>query len=70
MVRRAPVGSASDSAMNGGTGIWRPHHVVGAKGQLTGVVSFDDVLDVIAAEMGETSGAVRDAQQIENALSP
>jgi CBS domain-containing protein len=44
--------------------------VVGAKGQLTGVLSFDDVLDVIAAEMGEVSGAVHSGQQIEGALRP
>ena len=33
--------------------------VVGAGGMLTGVLSLDDVLDVLAGELSEVSGAVR-----------
>jgi CBS domain-containing protein len=42
--------------------------VVGARGMLTGVVSVDDVLDVLAAEIGEISGAVRNEQRIEGVM--
>jgi CBS domain-containing protein len=39
--------------------------VVGSKGLLTGVLSLDDVLDVLANELAEVSGAVRNEQHIE-----
>jgi CBS domain-containing protein len=42
--------------------------VVAARGMLTGVVSVDDVLDVLAAEIGEISGAVRNEQRIEGVM--
>jgi CBS domain-containing protein len=42
--------------------------VVGANGMLTGVLSLDDVLDVLAAEISEVSGAVRNEQRIEGVL--
>ena len=42
--------------------------VVGASGMLIGVLSLDDVLDVLAAEIGEVSGAVRNEQRIEGVL--
>jgi CBS domain-containing protein len=42
--------------------------VVGSKGLLTGILSLDDVLDVLAAELAEVSGAVRNEQHIEGVL--
>ena len=42
--------------------------VVGSRGMLTGVLSLDDVLDVLAAEIGELSGTVRNEQRIEGVL--
>lgn len=42
--------------------------VVGSKGLLAGVLSLDDILDVLAAEMLEVAGAVRNEQQIEGAM--
>ncbi len=44
--------------------------VVGARGMLTGVLSLDDVLDVIAGEVGDLSGAVSNEQRIEGVLRP
>jgi CBS domain-containing protein len=42
--------------------------VVGSRGVLTGVLSLDDVLDVLAEEIGQLSGAVRNQQRIEGVL--
>ena len=42
--------------------------VVGARGMLVGVLSLDDVLDMLAAEIGDLSGAVRSEQRIEGVL--
>jgi CBS domain-containing protein len=42
--------------------------VVGSKGLLTGILSLDDVLDVLANELAEVSGAVRNEQHIEGVL--
>ncbi|MBW4050831.1 MAG: CBS domain-containing protein [Proteobacteria bacterium] len=42
--------------------------VIGARGMLTGVLSLDDILDVLAAEIGEISGTVRNEQRIEGVL--
>ncbi len=42
--------------------------VIGSRGMLTGVLSLDDVLDVLAAEIGEVSGTVRNEQRIEGVL--
>lgn len=42
--------------------------VVGSRGMLTGVVALDDVIDVLAAEIGEISGAVRNEQRIEGVM--
>ena len=42
--------------------------VIGSRGMLTGVLSLDDVLDVLAAEIGEISGTVRNEQRIEGVL--
>jgi CBS domain-containing protein len=44
--------------------------VVGARGMLIGVISLDDVLDVLAGELGELSGAVHNEQRIEGVLRP
>ena len=42
--------------------------VVGPRGMLTGIVSLDDVIDVLAREIGEVSGAVQNEQRIEGVL--
>jgi CBS domain-containing protein len=42
--------------------------VVGAQGLLTGVVSLDDLIDVLAAQISDLSGAVRNEQRIEGVL--
>jgi CBS domain-containing protein len=44
--------------------------VVRSRGMLCGVLSVDDVLDVVAAEVGELSGTVRNEQRIEDVLRP
>jgi CBS domain-containing protein len=42
--------------------------VVGPRGLLTGVVSVDDVIDVLSSELGDVWGAVRNQQRIEGVL--
>ncbi len=42
--------------------------VAGPHGMLTGVISLDDVIDVLAREIGEVSGAVQNEQRIEGVL--
>ena len=42
--------------------------VVGAQGLLAGVVALDDVIDVLAAQLGDLSAAVRNEQRIEGVL--
>jgi CBS domain-containing protein len=44
--------------------------IVAADGQLVGVVSLDDILDVVAAEMVEVAGSLRNEQLVENTLRP
>jgi len=44
--------------------------VVGSRGALTGILALDDVLDALAAELGEISGTVRNEQRIEGVLRP
>ena len=42
--------------------------VVGSKGLLVGILSLDDVLDALATELADVSGAVRNEQHIEGVL--
>ncbi len=42
--------------------------VVGPQGLLAGVVSLDDVIDVLAGQLGDLSGALRNEQRIEGVL--
>jgi CBS domain-containing protein len=42
--------------------------VVGKLGELLGVLSTDDVLDALSAELGNLAGAIRNEQRIEKAL--
>lgn len=42
--------------------------VLGPRGMLTGIISLDDVIDVLAREIGEVSGAVQNEQRIEGVL--
>lgn len=44
--------------------------VVGSLGELIGVLSLDDVLDALAAELHNLAGAVRNEQRFETALRP
>jgi CBS domain-containing protein len=44
--------------------------VTGELGQLVGVLSLDEVLEALAGELQNLSGAVRTEQRIENALRP
>ncbi len=44
--------------------------VIGPRGMLTGIISLDDILDVIASEVNDVSGAVRNEQRIEGVLRP
>jgi CBS domain-containing protein len=42
--------------------------VVGKVGELLGVLSIDDVLDALSAELGNLAGAIRNEQRFEKAL--
>ena len=42
--------------------------VLGPLGQLVGVVSLDDLFEVLAAELGDAAGSIRTEQRIEGAL--
>jgi CBS domain-containing protein len=42
--------------------------VVGKLGELKGVLSLDDVLDVVSGELRDLAGAIRSEQRIESAL--
>lgn len=44
--------------------------VVGAAGELIGVLSLDDVIDALAAEIANVAGAIRNERQIEGTLRP
>ena len=42
--------------------------VVGKVGELLGVLSIDDVLDTLSAELGNVAGAIRNEQRVEKKL--
>lgn len=44
--------------------------VTGQHGELVGVLSIDDVLDVLAGELQNVAGSIRNEQQIEGAVRP
>jgi CBS domain-containing protein len=44
--------------------------VVGERGRLVGVLSLDDVIDELAAELQHVAGSIRNEQRIESALRP
>jgi CBS domain-containing protein len=44
--------------------------VVGARGELVGILSLDDVLDVLAGELHDVAGSIRNEQVIEGTLRP
>lgn len=44
--------------------------VVGRRGELVGVLSLDDVLNVVAGELQNVAGSIRNERQIEGALRP
>jgi CBS domain-containing protein len=44
--------------------------VVGKRGELVGILSLDDILDVIAGELQNVAGSIRNEQRIEGVLRP
>ncbi len=44
--------------------------VVGRAGELAGVLSLDDVIDALAAEIANVAGAIRNERRVEGALRP
>jgi CBS domain-containing protein len=44
--------------------------VVGDRGQLVGVLSLDDIIDSLAAELTDVAGSIRTEQRVEAALRP
>ncbi|HEY8509464.1 MAG TPA: CBS domain-containing protein [Steroidobacteraceae bacterium] len=44
--------------------------VVGTRNELVGVLSLDDVIDVLAKELQDVAGLIRNEQRIESALRP
>jgi CBS domain-containing protein len=44
--------------------------VVGTRGELVGILSLDDVLDVLAGELQNVAGSIRNEQVIEGTLRP
>lgn len=44
--------------------------VIGARGQLVGVLSLDDVLDALASQLNDVAGAIRSEQQAEHTARP
>lgn len=44
--------------------------VVGPRGELVGILSLDDVLDVLAGELQNVAGSIRNEQVIEGTLRP
>jgi CBS domain-containing protein len=44
--------------------------VVGSRGEVIGMLSLDDVIDVVASEIGDLAGAIHNEQRIEGVLRP
>ena len=44
--------------------------VLGRRGEITGVVSLDDILDVVADEVANLAGSVRNERRIEGSMRP
>ncbi len=44
--------------------------VVGTRGELVGIVSLDDVLDVVAGQLQDIAGSIRNERLIEGTLRP
>jgi CBS domain-containing protein len=42
--------------------------VVGSRGEVIGMLSLDDVIDVVASEIGDLAGAIHNEQRIEGVL--
>lgn len=42
--------------------------VVGSRGQLFGVLSFDEVIDVLAGELSAVAGSIRNEQRVEETV--
>jgi len=44
--------------------------VVGQRGELVGILSLDDVLDLLAGELQNVAGSIRNEQRLEGVLRP
>jgi len=44
--------------------------VIGPRGELAGILSLDDVLDVLAGELQNVAGSIRHGRDVEGALRP
>jgi CBS domain-containing protein len=44
--------------------------VVGSRGQLTGVISLDDIVDSLAVGLSNVAGSIRNEQRIEGIFRP
>jgi CBS domain-containing protein len=44
--------------------------VAGERGELAGILSLDDVLEVLAGELQNVAGSIRHAREVEGALRP
>jgi predicted transcriptional regulator len=68
-----PVVVAETESISGALGAMREIGVrrlpiVGARGQLVGVLSIDDILEALADELNTVAGSIRNEQSIESAL--
>jgi CBS domain-containing protein len=61
----APIGAALEQMRRIGV---RRLPVVGHRGELTGILSLDDVIDTLTAELQNVAGTIRNERRIEAAL--
>jgi CBS domain-containing protein len=75
VMTRNPLLVAEDASVGGVLGLMRMDGVrrvpvVGARNELLGVLSIDDVLDVVADQLAAISGAIRGEQARERVMRP
>jgi CBS domain-containing protein len=44
--------------------------VVGERGELVGILSLDDIVDVLAGELADVAGSIRSGQLVESSVRP